>query len=186
MAVSNNANIQNLENKSIDYTRSEVINVISDNIPNANFNVNKSISTSKLHLINSNNENNANRISPEKTNNKKEYSYTNNNLSKFINYPSSKNLNNHALLQNINQPITPNLDHLISYDEFKETQKLNKNLNVSANMKSYEKGTELNSASNNNNNNNFPSDLGGYSNKFLSVSNNLIKYFIINYLILPK
>jgi len=183
-------NINNFENKSIEFGKGEADANNYDYNLNLHFNIDKSISTSKLNMLlannnNNNNNNNSNSdnsnissVSPDQRKRKKESNYTNNNLNlnKFINNPSSKNLNNNnnSNTQNVHQAFIPTLDDIMAEGN-QQNEKSVKNENTAFNnIKNFEKSYEPISVASQNQK--FPSDNNSiYSHKFLSVSKNLSK-----------
>lgn len=128
------------------------------NNSNNNFNINKSISTSKFHLLVNNNDNFINKSfeSPEK--NKKESNFNNNN-----------NINNQAFLPTLDDILNENENNNIYMDR-------NSKVDSASNLRSVDKSYEPNSLMSQNQQK-FPTDMSSTSQKFFSVSKNMSKYF---------
>lgn len=148
-----------------------------------NANVNNNSNNLNTNLNNNTVNTNNSSASPEKSNNsKKEYNYTHNNLSKFINNPnpsssinSSISLNNNInKMQNANQGFMPALDDMTLGDnDYQQNEKSVKNENALSIGKSIEKSYEPTSSASQTQK--FPSDMSSYTNKFLTISKNLSK-----------
>jgi len=128
------------------------------NNSNNNFNINKSISTSKFHLLANN---------------------TDNFIYKSIDSPEiikkDSNLNKNESI--INHAFLPTLDDIINENENKNifTDRISK-VDSASYIRSVDKSYEPNSLMSHNQQK-FPTDMSSTSQKFFSVSKNMSKYF---------